>query len=195
MESADISPDTDNLLWRISVNDDPDAFRLLFDRFYASLCLYAKRYIDDRLAREDIVQDVFSTVWEKRKYILPNTSAKNYLVSCVRNNSLNYLRKLEYLQEYQSNVIVNTPAYAESQNEVYNLQELQDLLARTLENLPEPYRLAFVMSRFEDKSSGEIAEIMNVSVRTVERYRARAMEILRNELKDYLPLVFILYIL
>ncbi|MDR1936986.1 MAG: RNA polymerase sigma-70 factor, partial [Tannerellaceae bacterium] len=182
------------LLWHVSVNDDSHAFRLLFERFYAPLCLYAKRYIDDRPTREDIVQDVFSTVWEKRKYILPNTSARNYLISCVKNNSLNYLRKEGYLQEYQDRVKADIPLYTEDRDELYNLQELQDLLARTLEKLPEAYRLAFWLSRFEDKSTAEIAEMMNVSVRTVERYRQRATEILRNELKDYLPFLLLYFL-
>jgi RNA polymerase sigma-70 factor (ECF subfamily) len=192
MENPDISFDTDTLLWKVSANDDPDAFRILFEQFYAPLCLYAGKYVDDRPAREDIVQDVFSTVWEKRKYIHPNTSAKNYLLSCVKNNSLNYLRKQGYMQEYRSNAIDAVPVYGEGRDELYNLEELEDLLARTLEKLPEIYRLAFILSRFEDKSSAEIAAIMNVSIRTVERYRARATEILRDELKDFICLLLLL---
>jgi RNA polymerase sigma-70 factor (ECF subfamily) len=195
MESPDITLDTDALLWHVSVNDDSEAFRLLFERFYVPLCLYAKRYIADRPTCEDIVQDVFSTVWEKRKLILPNTSAKNYLISCVKNNSLNYLRKEGYLLEYQDRVLAELPLYAENRDELYNLQELQELFARALENLPEVYRLAFLLSRFEDKNTAEIAEMMQVSVRTVERYRQRAIEILREELKDFLPLLLSIYYL
>jgi RNA polymerase sigma-70 factor (ECF subfamily) len=187
MEQSDIFFDTDALLRKVSVNDDPDAFRMLFEQFYAPLCLYAGRYINDRPAREDIVQDVFSTVWEKRKYIHPNTSARNYLLSCVKNNSLNYLRKQGYLQEYRNNTTGDAPVYDEGRDELYTLRELEDLLARTLEKLPEAYRLAFIMSRFDDKSPAEIAGLLNVSIRTVERYRARATEILRDELKDFLP--------
>jgi RNA polymerase sigma-70 factor (ECF subfamily) len=194
-ESHDIAIDTDSLLRQVSLCDDQDAFRSLFNCFYASLCLYAKRYVDDRSVREDIVQDVFSTVWERRKFIMPNTPVKSYLMSCVKNNSLNYLRRKGYFEEYQNNTLASIPLYAQGQDELYNLKELQELLAKTLEKLPEPYRLAFVMSRFEDKSSSEIAEIMNVSVRTVERYRARATEILKGELKDYLPLLLLLYLL
>jgi RNA polymerase sigma-70 factor (ECF subfamily) len=192
MKNSDITFDTDALLWKVSVNDDSDAFRMLFEQFYAPLCLYAGRFIDDRPAREDIVQDVFSAVWEKRKYIHPNTSVKNYLLSCVKNSSLNYLRKQGYMQEYCNNAITFAPVYDEGRDELYNLEELEELLARTLEKLPEIYRLAFIMSRFEDKSPAEIAGIMNVSVRTVERYRARATEILRDELKDFICFLLIL---
>jgi RNA polymerase sigma-70 factor (ECF subfamily) len=195
MKTPDTNPDTDTLLRLISGDDDPDAFRLLFERFYAPLCLYAGRFIVDRDAREDLVQDVFAAVWEKRKYILPNTSAGNYLVSCVKNRCLNSLRRQGYLQEYRDLAAAGAPLYDEGQQELYSLQELEELLAGTLAKLPEAYRLAFVMSRFEDKSSAEIAEIMQVSVRTVERYRARATEILRDELKDFLPLLLFLYLM
>lgn len=192
MERPDTTPDTDLLLWNISMNDDKHAFRTLFEYYYAPLCLYAKRYIEEKAIREDIVQDVFFTVWEKRKLIEVNTSAKSYLIASVKNNSLNYLRKQGYHREYQIKMTEKPPVYSENIDDLYNLQELQKLLADTLKKLPEEYRIAFIMSRMEDKSSSEIAEKLGVSIRTVERYRNRAIEILKNELKDYLPMSIIL---
>ena len=75
------------------------------------------------------------------------------------------------------------------------LNELETLLEQTLAKLPTEYRIAFEMSRMEGKSMDEIAETMGVSVRTVERYRNKALDILKKELKDYLPfLLFFNYI-
>lgn len=71
--------------------------------------------------------------------------------------------------------------------------ELRDLQAKALAKLPPEYRLAFEMNRFEQKSTVEIAEAMGVSVKTIERYRNKATEILREELKDYLPLLLFLF--
>jgi RNA polymerase sigma-70 factor (ECF subfamily) len=192
MEKSEILPDTDLLLWNISMNNDECAFRTLFEYYYVPLCLYAKRYVENKAVREDIVQDVFFTIWEKRKQIKVNTSAKNYLMASIKHNSLDYLRRQGYQQEYQNKVIENTPVYSENIDELYNLKELQELLAKTLEKLPEEYRIAFIMSRMEEKSVSEIAEKLSVSIRTVERYRNRAMEILKRELKDYLPISVIL---
>lgn len=186
------NPDIDYLLWSISANDDQDAYRVLFEQYYPALCLFAKRYIDDKSAREDIVQDVFFFVWEKRKAIVPNISARNYLITCVKNLSLNYLRKQAYIQDYQNKIIETPPIYSENIDELYTLQELQELLKRTLDKLPDEYRIAFEMSRMEQKSTAEIAEVMNVSVRTVERYRNKALEILKDELKDFLPLALLM---
>lgn len=187
MEKLETIHYIDHLLWNISRNDDREAFQTLFESFYAPLCLYAGRFVDDRAAREDIVQDVFFMVWEKRGAIEVNVSAKAYLMASVKNHCLNYLRKLGYRQGFRDRMMERVPVYAENMDDLYNLQELQELLARTLEKLPEEYRLAFIMSRMEDKGSPEIAEAMGVSVRTVERYRNRAVEILREELKDFLP--------
>jgi RNA polymerase sigma-70 factor (ECF subfamily) len=191
MEMKPIS-NIETLLRNIALNDDSSAFCSLFELYYAPLCLFAKRYVEDKAAREDIVQDVFVAIWEKRKLISFTTSAKNYLISCVKNSSLNYLRKQSYFQDYQDKWAENPPVYEEDPDSLYNLQELRDLLTKALSKLPETYRLAFTMSRFKDKSVPEIADIMQVSTRTVERYRNRAMEILKEELKDYLPLILLL---
>jgi RNA polymerase sigma-70 factor (ECF subfamily) len=187
-----INQNTDTLLWNISINDDKSAFRTLFETYYAPLCLYAKRFIEDRAEREDIVQDVFFSIWEKRKQILPSISAHNYLVTCVKNSCLNYLRKVSYFQTYQSKITEKPPLYEENPDKLYALKELQGLLEKALKKLPKEYRLAFTLSYNEKKSIAEIAEIMQVSVRTVERYRHRALEILKVELRDYLPLIIFL---
>ena len=186
------TPNVDHLLWSISVNDDEAAYRSLFEHYYAALCLFAKRYIEDRDVREDIVQDVFFNIWEKRKSITANISARNYLVTSVKNLSLNYLRKQSYIQEYQNKIIENPPLYSNGEEDLYTLNESEALLAKTLEKLPPEYRMAFEMSRMEQRSMEEIAEIMGVSIRTVERYRNKALEILKKELKDYLPLLLLL---
>lgn len=184
--------DANLLLWRISIKDDEVAYRSLFEHYYAALCLFAKRYIDDKATREDIVQEVFFTIWEKRKSIAAHVSARNYLLTSVKNLSLNYLRKQVYIQEYQHKIIETPPLYSTGGDDLYTLNELEGLLARTLEKLPPEYRMAFEMSRMENKSMDEVAQAMGVSVRTVERYRNKALEILKEELKDYLPLVLLL---
>ncbi|WP_455593247.1 RNA polymerase sigma-70 factor [Bacteroides sp.] len=193
MNQYNDAPDIEFLLQRISQYDDQIAYRSLFEHYYGALCLFAKRYIEDRDVREDIVQDVFFSVWAKRKFILANTSGKNYLITCVKNMSLNYLRKQGYKDEYINKVRERMPVYAENLDDIYTLNELRALLESALAKLPVEYRIAFEMSRLEGKTSAEIAEVMNISVRTVERYRNKATEIIKEELKDYLPLLFLLF--
>ena len=192
MKNTNLLPDADYLLWSISENDDEAAYRSLFERYYAALCLFAKRYVADKSAREDIVQDVFFHIWERRKQLPPTTSAKNYLITAVKNLSLNYLRKQGYIQEYQDKAICSPPLYAKEADDLYTLNELDDLLETTLAKLPTEYRMAFEMSRMEQRGMDEIAKSMGVSVRTVERYRNKALDLIKKELKDYLPLLSLL---
>lgn len=179
--------DIELLFRNISTQDDERSFRKLFEYYYPALCLYAKRFIKERETREDIVQDVFFSIWENRKYISVQTSARNYLLTCVRNYCLNFLRR-QPTESFDQIIQENIPVYAENNDDFYTLTELQELLAKALAKLPEDYRRVFELNRFEDKSYGEIAESMDISTRTVERYKNKAIELLKKELKDYLPL-------
>lgn len=178
--------DVDLLLWNISAHDDENAFRHLFQSYYPALYMYAKRFVAEKETREDIVQDVFFSLWENRKRIHVQTSARVYLVACVRNHCLNFLRR-QSMESYDVAGHENIPVYAENGNDLYTLSELQALLARALDKLPPAYRQVFELNRFEGKTYGEIADSMQLSVRTVERYKNKAVEILKKELKDYLP--------
>lgn len=93
------SIDIDSLLLDISLKDDKHSFQKLFESCYAPLCLFAKRYIEDLNVREDIVQEVFFQLWEKRKNISVNTSARNYLIACVKNICLNQIKREYYKEE------------------------------------------------------------------------------------------------
>lgn len=184
----------DELLWQIAINDDKEAYRALFDLFYPGLCLYAKRYVDERAVAEDLVQDVFVTLWENRKKIKIESSVRNYLVVSVKNQSLNYLKREGYKHNYIETCLSNSTDPSDY-NEFYLLTELQKLLDEALAKLPETYRLIFEMSRLESKSNTEIAETLNIPLRTVERYKAKAIDILKKDLKDYLPLLLYFHLL
>jgi RNA polymerase sigma-70 factor (ECF subfamily) len=176
--------------WNASLNDET-AFRQMFEHYYSDLCIYAKRFIQDLETREDIIQDMFCAVWMSRKNIDFSLPVTNYLITSVKYHCLNYLRKHKANEIDNSIIIENIPVYAEDNEGIFMLHELEDLFARTLASLPEQYRIAFEMSRLENKSTSEIAEKLGISVRTVERYRNKATEILRTQLKDYLPLLWI----
>jgi RNA polymerase sigma-70 factor (ECF subfamily) len=176
--------------WDVSLNDEI-AFRQMFEHYYSDLCLYAKRFIRDLETREDIVQDMFCAVWMNRKNIDFSLPITNYLTTSVKHHCLNYLRN-HRTDEVDNNVIIeNLPVYAEDNDGLLMLHELENLFAETLAGLPEEYRIAFEMSKLENKPTSEIAEKLGVSIRTVERYRNKAIEILQIQLKDYLLLLAI----
>lgn len=182
--------DTELLLWNTVVNDDEKAFEKLFTLFYPSLAVYARKYIEEQAIREDIVQDVFVTLWENRKKLVIKTSVKSYLILSVRNHCLNYLKKEGLSRQYQESISAEDSS---NNNDVYLLSELYNLFEKALSKLPETYRIVFEMYRLEEKNYEEIARELNISIRTAKRYKSQAVEVLKDELKDYLPLILLLY--
>ena len=188
MERNPTMTDIDFLLRQITTEDNKLSFqRFIWVILSGSLHIYQTFLSLTGETREDIVQEVFSSIWENRKRIVIRTSARNYLITATKNHSLNYLQRNheEYVDQFSQEQI---PIYAESGEELYTWEELQTLLREALAKLPENYRYVFEKNRFENKSYGEIAEDMQISIRTVERYKNKAIEILKTELKDYLPL-------
>ena len=176
------------LLWKMVVNDDEKAFEKIFALFYPPLFLFAKKYIVEHAACEDIVQDTFVSLWEGRKKLTITSSLHNYLTVSVRNNCLNYLKKEGVIRQYQESISMTSD---ENNEDVYTLTELYEMLNKTLSKLPENYRIVFEMHRMEGKNYDEIAEKLKLSVRTVKRYKSQAIELLKDDLKDYLHLIII----
>lgn len=184
---------TEDQLWNAVVKGDDGKFRELFDLFYPVLCVYAKQYTQHNEVNEDIVQNVFVSLWESRRKIIIGTSIRNYLAVSVRNQCFDYLRRDERMKQYIDYEHLNNLNQASNNEELLLLTELQDLLAKTLAQLPEPYRIVFEMHRMEGKDYAEIAEKLNISVRTAKRYNAATTELLKKNLQDYLPLLLLYY--
>lgn len=172
------------------------AFKQLYEEYYAPFCLYAKRFINDKDIREDIVSDVFTSLWDKletESLDLQSDTALGYIKMCVKNSCLNFLKHQEYEWSYAENIQKKAPIYETAPDSVYTLDELYRMLYETLDKLPENYRTVFIKNFFEGKTHVEIAEEMNLSVKSINRYKQKTMELLRNELKDYMPLFLLLF--
>lgn len=182
---------TENLFRKIAFNDDQQAFRSLFFDFYPALCVFAGRYIDSPETCEDIVQDTFFHLWQHRKNIEITSSFRNLLVTSVKNNCLDYLRKRDVRQRYAENHAFSETI--DSPEEIYTMREIERILHSALEKLPENIRRAFELSRYQNMTYNQIAQEMNVSPKTVESYLGKALRMLRSELKDYLPLAILFF--
>lgn len=183
----DLSPD--KMFREMAVNDDKDMFRKLFFDFYPALCVFAGRYITSIETCEDIVQDTFLYIWKNRKQIEVISSFRNLLITSVKNNCIDHLRKQAVRKNYSGEEII--PEIANSPEEIYTIRELEEKLHTALAQLPENVRKAFQLSRFENMTYKQIAEEMSVSQKTVEAYISKALSVLRAELKDYLPLALL----
>ena len=180
------SYEIDRLLLKIALQDDENAFRILFLEYFSSLCVFAHRYIESWGACEDVVQDTFFNIWKNRKSLDISDSGRNYLITCVRNRCVDYLRKKDSEALWQQKEIMND--ILSPTEDFYSARELEEMLNNSLSRLPENIRLVFEQNRFEGKTYAEIAAEMQISVKTVEAYMTKALRQLRTDLKDFLPL-------
>ena len=177
-----------------------------FDSIYVNnfsrLFLFAKEYVLFDEEAENIVQDIFLMLWEKREALRVDVSLTAYLFTLVKNKCIDFLRHRMVEQMYSENVKheyneeLNVKLFAlESFDHNFSSEEdIETLLRNAIDKLPERCRLIFIKSRIEGKKYKEIAEELNLSVNTVEGQISIALKKLREELKDYLPLLLFLFI-
>ena len=180
---------------------DEETYIFLFREYYISLCAYSRRYVGRKDIAEEIVSDTFLKIWEYRKTISINTSVKAYLFNAVYNNSLNYLRKLktenkftQYFLETSSENIGHEVTSEEIEAQSLIMENMGTKIEEAVCRLPEQQQRVFRLRRFEGKKTREVAEIMGLSVKTIEMHLSKATLNLRQNLKEYLP-TFLLFLL
>ena len=167
--------------WHKIKAGDKQAFRLFFDEYYSSLCLYANSFVNNLDLSQDLVSDCFVRLWERKENIHVESSLKNYLQLSVRNSVYSYLRSPENRKADLNSMIArleNTPV------EEYNLEKEETILriGKLIDELPEQRKKILEMAAFQGKSYREIAEILDISVNTVNTQMSRAYRFLRDRL-------------
>jgi RNA polymerase sigma-70 factor (ECF subfamily) len=171
---------------------DEKVFESVFREYYEPLCIHARRYLVDPDLAEEVVQDMFFKMWERRDALIINTSLNSYLYKAVTNHCLNFLNYDKHLKKYQEFVGFRTDnSHLESAHEVLLHSDLQRKLNKLVLEMPEKRRMIFEMNRFEGLKYAEIANKLDISIKTVEAQMSKALEFMRNNLKDYLPLLIL----
>lgn len=165
------------------------AFEQLFTTHFKRLYAYALTIVKEDMAAEEMVQNVFFKIWEKKGRIDIQTSVQAYLYRSVYHESLNYLKHKKVKAAYQSHTVYQSKNQSDNASSKVQLSELQKKLDIALSELPEQCRTIFQMSRFEELKYQEIADRLGLSIKTVENQMGKALKILRVKLADYLPLV------
>ncbi len=178
---SDPNPDSNILLERLK-KGDRKVFTMLFEYYYTGLVVFADRYIHDLELSEDIVQSVFVRLWENRQ-LLKSASIRYYLSSAVKNNCIDQIRKKETQEKYTRR---QSPGDFENGIDFWAETELEQLIEKSISDLPPRCAEIFRMSRFEGLKSSEIAKKLQLSQRTVEVQITNALKVLRKDLKDYL---------
>ena len=171
-------------------------FEKLYKLYYPKMFAFAKNYVPANEDAENIVQDVFLILWERKEEIEISFTLTTYLFTLVKNRCLNFLRHKLIEEEYNSQMKeeLGFKLYAlETFNYSYQSEEeLQEVIQRALDTLPERCREVFIKSRIEGLKYKEISDELGISVNTVENQMVTALKKLRVALKDYVPLLLFL---
>jgi RNA polymerase sigma-70 factor (ECF subfamily) len=191
----------ENDLFRQVKKGDAYAFEKLFKTHYKNLCFFAENYVKEKAMAEEIVGSFFINLWEKRKTIEINGSVKSYFYSSIHNQCIKYLEHLKVMKKYEEYAtfrLRNKELLAPSSNAypLANLisQETVKDIEKSIGELPEKCREIFCLSRFEEMSYEDISVKLDISINTVRTQMARALQKLREDLKNYLPLAAFLII-
>ena len=166
---------------------DIKAFEEIFRRYYSPLCWYAAGIIGQMEVAEEIVEELFYVFWRERENLQIFCSVKSYLYGAVRNEVLQYCEHREVRNRYREAMQASGESGISSgPEEQMEYKELEELINRTLEKLPERRRCIFKMHRMEGKKYAEIASLLTVSVKTVEAEMTKALKTLRKEVEKYI---------
>ena len=184
-----VYPSPDNTA--LFLQGDVRAYEATYKELYKPLFIYALGILNNQSSAEEIVQNVFMKLWEKKESLKIETSLKAYLYKAVHNHSLNAIKHNKVVKQYESHLSYTmTHKESDSAERDASHRQLQGRLRQALSELPEQCRTVFQMSRFEDLKYKEIAEQLSISPKTVENHMGKALKLLRGKLADYLVSLF-----
>lgn len=164
------------------------ALQSIFDQQYEPVCKAIFRFVQDPGLTEDLAQEVFVRFWQKREQIKVDSNLSAYLRRMAVNEALAYLRKKTRFRADE--LPIHLPGqHAAPADEQLATQELSIRITTAIGSLPPRCRTIFQLSRFEDKTYQEIADTLDISIKTVENQMGKALRIMREKLGDYLTML------
>jgi RNA polymerase sigma-70 factor (family 1) len=176
---------------RIKAGDE-SAFEALFRAHYGVLCGFARKFVADKDTAEELVQELFMQMWDRRATLNPETSLKAYLFTAIRNSCLNHLKHLAVKSRHQEHARSMEAAHAADPSEALQSAELEARIHLEIDALPDRCSEIFKLSRFQGLKYDEIAKELGISPRTVEVQIGKALKILRENLAEWLPMLLFL---
>lgn len=161
----------------------------LFNEHYQGLCAFVARMMNDSVAAEDIVQEVFMKVWRDRHTLTFSDSMKSYLYLATKNGAINYLKKQRRRTELLEIYLEGIEGHLQNVEDFVHFDDLNSALEKATKNLPPKCMEIFLLSRNQFKSYKEISIELGISVKTVENQIGKALKILRSQLQDFLLLI------
>lgn len=181
-------------LARELVQRNEAAFEQVFKAHFKNLHAYACTIVRDDAVAEGIVQNVFLKLWDRSSSLNIQSSVAAYLYRAVYNESCNHLKHQKVKQSYAKYAHQTmSEATKETASKKLAVAELEQKIKTALSELPEQCRTIFQLSRFEELKYQEIADKLEISVKTVETQMGKALKLMRIKLADYLPLITLFF--
>ena len=162
-------------------------FDAVYRHYFKKLCAFCSQYIQDLEEAEEIVQETMVWLWENRRTLKAELTLKSLLFTIVKNKALNRISHYEIKQKVHEEIHQKYESTFENPD-FYTQDEMYHLYRQSLEQMPKDIRETFLMNRNRNLTHKEIAAILNVSPQTVNYRIGQALKMLRQALKDYLPL-------
>ena len=172
------------------------SFNDIYTAYYRKSFLYVKSYVHNEMAAEDIVSESLIKLWEIMKQESIDPIAP-YLFTLLKNRSLDFLKHQTIEKHVQTEIAKTLTRELEIRKMTLDMSDPVDIFSKdvkqiietTLNQLPERTKEIFLLSRFENKSHKEIAELYQISIKGVDYHIAQCVGKLRPALKDYLPIL------
>ncbi|NJD21707.1 MAG: RNA polymerase sigma-70 factor [Melioribacter sp.] len=175
---------------------DKAAFKKLFEEYYPKLFWFVNRYLMSKEIADDVVKELFIELWQRKDRFVIQSSLNAYLYASARNRAFNYLRSKQSKEKYltirsmedeELNIITSS---TKTPSEVLEQKELSEAVQSAVELLPGRTKLVFTLHRDDGLTYAEIAQVLEISAKTVENQMARAFKILRSRLSYLLPVIY-----
>jgi RNA polymerase sigma-70 factor (family 1) len=164
--------------------DNVKAFDLIYTRYAVNLYRFVLKYLRSEEESEELVQSVFLKIWEVRKGIRTDTSFKSFLFTIAYNDMCKLFRRRKYKLEFvKETLYVSDPASNETEDKIDYGSALKRI-EKIIEKIPEKQKIVFIKSRYEGKSSKEIAEEVGLSPGTVDNYISESLKYIRSRLQN-----------
>jgi len=183
---------SDTELLDLLKNNNARSLKILFDRYYPGLFYFASQLLKNRPLAEEAVLDVFLNLWLRKSSVEINTSLKAYLFTSVKNQSFNYLKRNRLLLDHVDIDDQNKIVSAYSPDLPIHIADLEKEINALLKKLPKKRELIFRMNRFDGLSYKEIAEVLSISVSTVQNQMVKAVKFLSGKYPGFKKLFTIL---
>jgi len=179
-----------DLLNRIKEGDEL-VFELLYRTYFEKMCLFASKFLHDTEQAVEIVHDVFLNIWNNRDKLDLENLYQSYLFTSTRNKCFSFLEKQKTQNKFKEVVLA---AYKDDgeidASDSLVAKEMEAIIARAINDLPPKCREVFLLSRYENKKNAEIAAELGITIKAVEANITRALKELREELQEYLTVIF-----